>query len=220
MDEPSVSVPTAFPPVPVAGSNSPSEPAADEHVPMEVEVERQPQAPERFLIPARVPTGAADRFHLVRVFREAIIQGQIRGMLRRDNVHIGQLQVSAHNIRHIQLDVALRNNGRVNGKLYLLPENITRHDWNHGTGERFYSVNLVDPPIRRTAEQLETVFSGVPYTIWEYWGRRTRVREVHVHRYVYGNFGRCGFYRVVMWFWLNGRNWLELWRRLQTSGRV
>lgn len=220
MDGPSVNLPFAYPSVAVARSHSPSEPAEDEDVSMEAEVVRQPQASERFAIPARVPTGAADRAQLVRVFREAIIQGQIRGMLRRDNVEIGQLRVSAHSIRHIQLDVALRNNGRVNGKLYLLPENITRHDWNCRTGECFYSVNLVDPPIRSTAEQLETVFSGVPYTIWEYWGRRTRVREVHVHRYVYGNFGRYGFYRVVMWFWLNGRNWLELWRRLQSSGRV
>jgi hypothetical protein len=192
----------------------------NEDVPMDVEVVRQPQAPERYPIPDIVPSGVADRAHLVRVFREAVIQGQIRGMLERDNIRIGQLRVNAHNIRRIQLDLALRNNGRVNGRLYLLPENITRQDWNHRTGECFYSVNLVDPAIRRTAETLEKEFSGVPYTIWEYWGQRTRVREAHVHRYVFGNFGRYGFYRVVMWFWLSDQEWLELWRTLQASGRV
>jgi hypothetical protein len=89
-------------------------------------------------------------------------------MLLRSDLRVGQLQVSPHNIRQLQLTPALENDGYVNGRVYLLAENTTRHDWNRHIGECLYSVGLVHLPVRMSAEQLETEFSGVPYTLWEY----------------------------------------------------
>jgi hypothetical protein len=84
MEEPSKEVPAASPTALAGPSNYSTEPGAvDELVPMEDEAPRQhrrvrlPRVAERFHIPAVVPDGDAARAHLIRVFREDIIQGQM-----------------------------------------------------------------------------------------------------------------------------------------------
>jgi hypothetical protein len=207
-EEPCVDVLAASSPSPAEPSNSSAEPAVDGDVPMQDNASHPPRrvrlhrVSKRFHVPAVVPDGGAARAHLIRVFREDIIEGQMRRMLLRSKIQFGQLQVSRHNIRQLQLTTALKNDGYVNGKLYPLPENITRPDWNRRTGECLYSVGLVHPSVRMSVEQLEAELSGAPYRLWEYWRSRAHIRSVHVHRYVFGSFGRFGFYRFIMWFWL------------------
>ncbi|KAJ9112481.1 hypothetical protein QFC20_002271 [Naganishia adeliensis] len=54
------------------------------------------------------------------------------------------------------------------------------------------NIGAEDGHPRMTAEELENKFFGVAYSVWQYWGERTRVKDAHVHRYVHA-FGRHDF---------------------------
>jgi hypothetical protein len=167
------------------------------------------------VIPAVVPDLAVDKAYLVMGFREELIQDLVRFGL--GNEMENQYRVSPHSLRQVQVKEAIRNQGSLNGRPYLLTENLTRHDWHKKTGECIYTINICDEngqQFRLSAEQLQKKFSGVPYSVWQYWGERTRVKDAHVHRYVHA-FGRHDFYRAVMYFWLAPANWIELWRELR-----
>ena len=190
-----------------------------EDEPMNVDVAGQPEGPIRFEIypiPTVRPRNSSERAHLVRMYREELVQDLVRCGIRG---HRASQYYSAHRLRQLQIDQAARNEGQLNGLPLLLTDNITRHDWQKHTGDCVYTVNLGVGPRRATAEVLERHFGGVPYTIWEYWGNRIRVQEAHVTRYV-NNFGPENFYRQVMWQWLNIERWLALWRAKRGSRRA
>jgi hypothetical protein len=70
------------------------------------------------------------------------------------------------------------------GRTYLLAENIRRHDWQRSCGNSLYSADTNDGTVKLLAEELLGQFTGVFYTLWQYWGERTRLGGAHVTRYV------------------------------------
>lgn len=200
-----------MPPVPILHRDG----SFGEHEP-EGDANDQPFAPivQPYPIPASPPQTAEQRAHLVEVFREELAEELVDYGRRGRRAY--QRPITAHDLRDSQVTEALSNNGCLNGMPYLLAENIIRHDWHKITGDCIYTVRMHGGPPRANATELEANYAGVPYTIWEYWGQRTRVREAHVTRYVHA-FGVDGFHRAVMWFWMNEEEWLELWRQRQAS---
>ncbi|KAJ9128246.1 hypothetical protein QFC24_000539 [Naganishia onofrii] len=171
-------------------------------------------------VPVAIPDQAVDddllRLLLVERFREEILQDMMHDYLREEGVT--QYRVCPHKYHHTQLDVAVLKDGQINGRPYMVVEHITRHDWHPVTGNCIYTVGIADGPPRRSAETLANHYWGVPYAIWEYWGKRTRVRRNRVTTYV-DNFGTNDFYRVIMWHWLGDERWLHLWRSRRASRR-
>ncbi|KAJ9121115.1 hypothetical protein QFC24_005097 [Naganishia onofrii] len=194
------------------------EPAHVEPIHIDEEINDDTHTNEGILavIPNAVAADPLSRLLLVEQFREEMLQEMMQEELNRNG--ITQHQVCAHEHHRTQLDEAVLNDGRINGRPYLVVEHITRHDWHPATGNCIYTVGTYGGPPRGSAETLTSHYSGVPYAIWEYWGKRTRVRPNCANTYV-DNFGTNNFYRAIIWPWLDDERWLNLWRSRRASRR-
>ncbi|KAJ9116277.1 hypothetical protein QFC24_006794 [Naganishia onofrii] len=84
------------------------------------------------VIPTAVAADLLSRLLSVEQFREEMLQEMMHEELNRNG--ITQHQVCAHEHHRTQLDEAVLNDGRINGRPYLVVEHITRHDWHPATG--------------------------------------------------------------------------------------
>lgn len=186
------------------------------HVDEEVNVRPEEDAAAVPAIPEAPVVDPKLRMALVQRFREEVIQDMMQDFLKENEA--SQYRICAHEHHHTQLEIAVLNDGRADDKPYLVVEHIVRHDWHPVTGNCIYTVGIGGGPSRGSAETLAYHYSGVPYAVWEYWGKRTRTRQKLVTHYV-DNFGTNDFYRVLMWHWLSDDRWLSLWRARRASRR-
>ncbi|KAJ9124068.1 hypothetical protein QFC22_000862 [Naganishia vaughanmartiniae] len=162
-----------------------------------------------------VPKTAKERAHLVVLFREEILHNHVNRFVDLEQ----PARVYGRTVRMAEVKQAIRNDGLLGNKPYLLMANITRHDWNRTSGICTYTVNLKNGPKNGSAEYLAEYYAGVDHTLWEYWGCRKSIRPHHVRRYI----SACepqGFYQAIMYQHLPTREWIRRWQQLRDSGRV
>lgn len=201
-----------FPSVPAARA-----PSVDEPMP-QVESQQPVFDPiQGFpLVEIEAPRDDAHRAYLVHNFRQELLSDIVNvEHLKR---HADQYPISVHDLRRAEVAEALLNDGLIEGQPYLLALNVTRHDWHPKTCDCIYTVNLAGGPRRGSAETLQCYFAGVPYALWEYWGERTRMTDLHVRNYV-KVFNDTHFFRAITAFWLDDKEWLAFWKSRRVSGR-
>ncbi|KAJ9101276.1 hypothetical protein QFC21_003495 [Naganishia friedmannii] len=207
-----VPIPDDLPPVPYTTPANAASPKPVIYVePMRNNEETSVSVHANENIPVDIPGGAVadplSRLLLVEQFREEILQEMMHGELSRNGVVLHQ--ICAHEHHRTQLDEAVLNDGRANGRPYLVVEHITRHDRHPATGSCIYSTI----PSESMAALLVVLLKRwrAVIRVFRTLSGNTGVRQNRVNTYV-DNFGTNDSYRTIVWHWLDDERWLNLWR--------
>jgi hypothetical protein len=162
----------------------------------------------------RMPQTEAERVMLCASFREEILQGEVNDVIAMHGI---QGNINAHDLAVVEISEALRTNGSVGSRPYIVRANITRHDWNRA-GNCIYTIVLDGVRYRGSGEDLDVQFFGLRRALWEYWAHRPQVRRARLVRYM-RQYGSVGFFRAIMWHLLSERRWIALWQQYRASRR-